>query len=770
MDDALDELDETYFVDLTLPVNATIADGQGLGTITDNDDAPTISIDDVSVGEGAGTASFTVSLSAASGQDVSVNVATADDTATAGADYTAVSSTTITIPAGSTSVTVPVTILDDALDEADETYFVNLSNPVNATIADGQGLGTIVDDEGAVSISIDDASVDEGAGSATFTVSLSAASGVDVSVTVATADDTATAGADYTAVAPTVVTIPAGSTSATFSVSILEDVLDEVDETYFVNLSNPVNASISDGQGLGTIVDNDAAPTLSVNDVSVSEGGVATFTISLSAASSQNVSVTYATADDTATAGSDYTAVAPTVVAIPAGNTSVLVQVTTLDDAIDELDETYFVDLTLPVNATIADGQGLGTITDNDDAPTISIDDVSVGEGAGTASFTVSLSAASGQDVSVNVATADDTATAGADYTAVSTTTVTIPAGSTSVTVPVTILDDALDEADETYFVNLANPVNATIADGQGLGTIVDDEGAVSISIDDALVDEGAGSATFTVSLSAASGVDVSVTVATADDTATAGADYTAVAPTTITIPAGSTSATFSVSILEDALDEVDETYFVNLSNPVNASISDGQGLGTIVDNDAAPTLSVNDVSVSEGGVATFTISLSAASSQNVSVTYATADDTATAGSDYTAVAPTVVAIPAGNTSVLVQVTTLDDAIDELDETYFVNLTLPVNATIADGQGLGTITDNDDAPTISIDDVSVGEGAGTASFTGQPVRGQRPRRQRERCDGGRYGDSRCGLHRREFDDRHDSRRQHQCDGAGHDSG
>ena len=265
-------------------------------------------------------------------------------------------------------------------------------------------------------------------------------------------------------------------------------------------------------------------------------------------------------------------------------------------------------------------------------------------------------------------------------------------------TVPVTILDDTLDELDETYFVNLANPVNATIADGQGLGTIVDDDAAPTLSIDDTSVSEAAGTATFTISLSAASGLDVSVSVSTADGSATSGLDYTAVGSTVITIPAGSTSVTTDVSILEDAIDEPDETYFVNLNNPVNAGLGVSQGVGTIVDNDGTPTLSIDDVSVSEGdGIASFTITLSGASGQDVSVTVATADDTATAGSDYTAVGATVVTIPAGSISVSVPVTILEDALQEPAETYFVNLTSPVNATIADGQGLGTISDNDSA-------------------------------------------------------------------------
>src|SRR5437667_14956 len=90
------------------------------------------------------------------------------------------------------------------------------------------------------------------------------------------------------------------------------DVLHEVNETFFVNLSGGVNAAISDNQGLATINDDDAQPSLNIVDITVSETDVgtttATFTVSLSAASGQAVSVNYATANGTATSGSDYVA------------------------------------------------------------------------------------------------------------------------------------------------------------------------------------------------------------------------------------------------------------------------------------------------------------------------------------------------------------------------------------------------------------------------------------------------------------------------------
>ena len=147
--DAIDEANETFNVDLTNPANATLADAQGVGTITDDDPAPTIAIDDVSVVEGnAGSvnAVFTVSLSAPSGKTITVVYATADGSATAGADYTTTSGT-LTFAAGATTQKVTVAVLGDAIYELDEDFTVHLTSPVNATLADADGRGTIANDD-----------------------------------------------------------------------------------------------------------------------------------------------------------------------------------------------------------------------------------------------------------------------------------------------------------------------------------------------------------------------------------------------------------------------------------------------------------------------------------------------------------------------------------------------------------------------------------------------------------------------------------------------
>jgi hypothetical protein len=203
--------------------------------------------------------------------------------------------------------------------------------------------------------------------------------------------------------------------------------------------------------------------------------------------------------------------------------------------------------------------------------------------------------------------------------------------------------------------------------------------------------------ASFTVSLSSPSAADVTVQYATANLTATAGSDYTA-ASGTVTIPAGQTSKTFTVAIRGDRVAEQAETFAVNLGAPTNASIADGQGIGTILDNE--PRISINNVSLAEGGnnkttTFTFTIRLSAAYDQAVTVNYATAAGTATAGSDYTSKSGAVT-FAAGETVKTITVAVKGDKAREANETFFVDLFgASGNALIALPRGIGTILNDD---------------------------------------------------------------------------
>jgi hypothetical protein len=426
-------------------------------------------------------------------------------------------------------------------------------------------------------------------------------------------------------------------------------------------------------------------------------------TVSLSASSAQEVTVAYATANGTATAA-DYTGGSGTLT-FPIGSTSQTVTVPVIGDTLDEANETIQVNLSAPINATIGDAQGIITITDDDDMPTVSVSDVSLTEGnSGTTkvfAFNLTLSAASGRTVTVRYGTANGTAVSGSDYVAVgSTTTATFQPGTTTVTANVTVNGDVLAEANETFNVNLNTPTNVTIADGQGIGTIQNDDALPNLTIGNRTVTEGNTgtlNANFTVTLSPASGATVTVNYATANATATAGSDYVA-AQGTVTFTPGATSRTITILVNGDLSDEDAETYTVNLSAPANANIADGEGLGTITDNDALPTITISDFSQTEGDSgqtpAAFTLTLSQASGKTVSVAYATANGTASSGSDYVAATGTATFQP-GVASVLVPVTISGDTTSEANENFVMNLSGPVNATIARAQASAVILNDD---------------------------------------------------------------------------
>jgi hypothetical protein len=338
----------------------------------------------------------------------------------------------------------------------------------------------------APSVSIDDPARLEGAtgtSPVTFTVRLSEpAPAGGVSVAYATQDATARAPGDYTP-AGGVATIPAGATSAPIDVAVAGDTLSEANETFAVNLSAPTNgASLADAQGVATIVDDDPLPALRVNDVRVSEGTggtrTATFTLSLSQPSGQNVTVAYATSDGSARAPGDYAPAGGQVV-IPAGAGATTVAVAVQGDATDEYDERFNLNVTGVSGAAVADGRGVGTIVDDDAAPSLSVRDVAVTEGSGRsanrAAFVVALSRASGKPITVRYATSSRSARAGIDFLGAAGT-LSIPAGATQRVVAVSIIGDTRDEPDETFALTLSRPRNASIRDGTGVATIRDDD------------------------------------------------------------------------------------------------------------------------------------------------------------------------------------------------------------------------------------------------------------------------------------------------------
>jgi hypothetical protein len=225
-----------------------------------------------------------------------------------------------------------------------------------------------------------------------------------------------------------------------------------------------------------------------------------------------------------------------------------------------------------------------------------------------------------------------------------------------------------------------------------------------ALTVNDVAITEGNSGtvdAVFTVSLSGPSSVPVTVIWRTANGTALA-SDYVGVAGSTLTFAPGETSKTIAIPVIGDSVDEANETFFVNLESATNATRSDAQGVGTIIDDDASlPAIRISDAAAAEGHLGArrfvFTATLSAPSSEPVTVAFATANGTATlANRDYRAASGVLTFAP-GETSKTIVVFVVGDRRLEANETFFVNLSSATNATVADSQGRGTIRNDDGA-------------------------------------------------------------------------
>ncbi|HEY1014745.1 MAG TPA: Calx-beta domain-containing protein, partial [Herpetosiphonaceae bacterium] len=202
---------------------------------------------------------LTVTLSAATTQQVTVGFFTAGGTAEPGVDYVAVGKGSVVFEPGETVQSLAITVNGDGADEDDETFNVILENPVNATIGDGLGVGTIIDDDPLPLIEVADAEISEGDGGAsvlTFTVSLSLESGREVRASYATVDGTASAGSDYQPASGALLFLP-GESSHTIAVTVNGDLLPEPDESFGLVLSGLANAGAGDLQATGLIRSDD---------------------------------------------------------------------------------------------------------------------------------------------------------------------------------------------------------------------------------------------------------------------------------------------------------------------------------------------------------------------------------------------------------------------------------------------------------------------------------------------------------------------------------
>ena len=475
----------------------------------------------------------------------------------------------------------------------------------------------------------------------------------------------------------------------------------------------------------GVSVASPAGPSLSIGDVARVEGdagnSVFEFTVRLSEPLLSPVKVSYRTADGSATSNSDYNSARGSV-EFGAGVTSQAVRVAVRGDTLAEPDEVFRVDLSSPRGASIGDGHAVGKIV-NDDAAGLSIDDVTVVEGnAGTvdAVFTVGLSSPAPADVTFDIATADGTAVAGSDYVARALAGQRIPAGSQTVSFAVPVTGDTSSEPDETFLVQLTNPVGAGIVDGAGTGTVTNDDpppAGPALSVSGPTVTEGdAGTtgATFTVTLSPTSTKRVSVAYASAAGTATSGVDFQPVSGT-VTFARGESIKTVVVPVVGDAVTEPDETFLVNLSSPTNAVVAQGQAVGTIDDDDnRAPTAAPAAVTTAEDTPVTVTLAGSDPDGDPITFKIASAP-THGALYDWTVVTGTPLAAGDPVTDPGQRVTYVPAANFEGPADGFTYVTNDTHSDSSPATAQITITPSNDEPTVDAAtfDVDEGQAAGT---------------------------------------------------------
>lgn len=731
--DMIIEGDQTFDVDLSLDAGAdpeiTLVDDSADVTISAND-AAVVNLSRVSpagtITEDATPTEITYSLELSpnweSDSDIVVVVGTnGSGDATEGSDFTApTQSITINKNDTTSTYTFTVTVDDDALVEADETFDVSI---LSVTNADGALVSAGVDtdivtihdeDESEVTLSAPSL-VNESASEALVTVTIEPVE-VPVEVTV-----TPTGSVDDITLTPQVASFTAGQTVQVVTIGVTDDNIDEATESFTVALtglptSAPSLVAGSPASATISIEDNDDAEiTVTAESATYDEGDTATFIISMTP-SDTDVVVYYETVDGDATDGDDYTGVTGSVT-LNAMTTTAAVPVSILTDMDIEPDEDFSLSLTSITGGnspTVVTDNAVVTIDDDGEAELTLSDPGTVAENVGTVLYTIGLDArdAGAGDATVSYWTADGTALDGTDYTGVSGNLVFAPSDTEKV-VTVTISDDNLVESDSEFDFQISlvedggvdiGPTSLTVNTG------IDDEDTATASIsrffDGA---EGVGPGTgitgrFTISLT--NPVEEPTTIFYGVDgasTADEGTDFETLV-TSVVIPANSLTANVDVVPLNDEIVEGNESVIVTLSSADAAPIDSGSLTAsggdtlTIVDNDVA-VVDVSSGSVTEGDDITFTLTLSKAVIEDVTVPY-TLGGSATEGADYSGMASSVIFTAGGSLTQEVVLTGLGDTIVEGDETVELNLgtvTGGSGAAAAGTDGTVDIADDDSA-------------------------------------------------------------------------
>ncbi len=693
--------------------------------------------------EAGGTTTFTFTLDSEPTSAVSIPITGYDVTEGSGAPSVVLDNTN-----WNTGVDLVVTGLDDIIVDGDIVYVLNTGSPNSTDPAYDALTGAAVsqltitnEDNDIAGINVTPLAgiTNEAGDTATFTFTLDTEPDAAVTIPITGYDPTEGSG-----VASIVLDDTNWNTGVDLVVTGLDDTIADGDITYILNTGNPTSTdpayNLLTGADVSQLtITNDDDDVVGINvtpltGITTEGGGSATFTFTLDSEPTAPVTIPITGYDATEGSGA-----ASVVLDDTNWNTGVDLVVTGLDDAIVDGDITYILDTANPTSADPAYNALTGgavaqlSVTNSDDdffevqiSATVAIANE---VGPTTGAFTVILDQVnnSGAAIAINY-TATGSATSGSDYIALSGS-VLVGAGSQTGIITLIPIDDTEVELDETVVVTLEPGTGYTVATANSDTVTIISEDLDSISIDDVSLlegDSGIQNFIFTITVDGGNSAvnDIEFKINTSDDSAGGGDDYVVLNDLDGIISAGNTSTTVTVQINGDVFTEMDETFFVNISAIIGGLITDGQGLGTIL-NDDQDTISINDVTLPEGNTSTtsfdFVVSVDggATAINDINFNYSTAPDTANSSdSDYIQItsASGIGQILAGETSTIVTVLVNGDTKVEGNETFLVNLSNIVGAIGNSIQANGIIN-NDDSASLTIEDVSGNENDGPIAIS-----------------------------------------------------
>jgi hypothetical protein len=725
IDDAIAEVSETVVIGIA--ANAAYAIGSpNSATIDLRDDEPaeiSISATDGAAGEqSANTGTFTVTRKGKAEQVLYIPVMWVG-TALPGLDYQA-APVLVYLSSFAATGTITITPIDDAVAESDETVIATLQ-PGTGYRVGGSGTATVTigdNEQPVVTVVASDASgAETGGNTGTFRFERTGNKATAITVGYSTAG-TASAGSDFTALSGSVV-VAANAASALVTVAPIDDALKEGTETVQVTVAPGTGYVVgSTSTALVSLAEDEQTVSIVATDRVGFEPGTNTGLFTVTRAStnlSASLTVTYSIGG-TATSGSDYTALTGSVI-IPAAAATASITVTPLDDATAESMETVIATVTAqsayaiagPSSATVEIGDNESTL------PTITASGTQSVTESGTCSLSLSRTGATGTSLVVTYQVSG-TAIPGQDY-AVLGGTATFLAGSASVAIPLTLMNDSLSEGSETIVVSvvsagshlLGTPATVTV-------TITDDDAeSISLTVLDSTASEpvlASGTGQFQINRAGnlASALTIPIVVT---GSAVLGADYAPI--THVTLPAYAASALITITPLADTLVEDDETVVVTLGSGSGYSLAPPFTGAVTIQDDEAPLVSIiaSDAIAGEGGGDTGIFLVSRTGRKDTALTVPiTRSGTATSASDFTALAASVT-IAANSASTAVTVTPINDALQESPETVMVTIGSGTGFTIG-SPTTATVSIVDDEASVSLQvvDLYAREGASPGAF------------------------------------------------------